>query len=287
MNRLDTDCLAEANQREIEKRLDRSSHNASAAVAGTASLTHAGATDTAVIAPKGKGRVPRTWRQARIQLRFDRQHWPGALAEWARDRDVLPYRLLAEKFGLKSRQRAHQIDRDIFPGIPKPHVYLAPPRAWRPDITRERVREVAARHPTKTAIANELGIGVETLRKCAERFDIALPKLRRLYPLTRPDITREKFMACRERCRNVTEMARQLATTPVTIYRRAERYGVTLPSSRNPIKRRRIALCKRIIELRGMGRKRGVIAATLGVSACQIQYYSRTYKLTSQTPILA
>ena len=158
--------------------------------------------------------------------RFDARHWPGASEQLLSDAHSLGGKTIAKRYGFNNPQRAYQVIRYLS-GNGKPRV----PYFARPDVTVEKILELARDSKTMVGIASALHTSTETIASRLRCCGIVLT--RRAAVRKRPDITEVMIRTIAATSCNISAIASQLKASPTTITRWAQRYGIALPKGRH------------------------------------------------------
>jgi transposase len=206
-----------------------------------------------------------------IRARFDKRHWPGAGASLLKRADEAGFTEAAKAFG-KSRQWAHQQYYRL--GGKKAQRGRKKPPLLRPDVSPEKISELAKRCRNADEIAATLRCSVATIRQRARMGRIRLP----VKPprLTRPDLTAANVQGAARSTRSIREIARRLRTCYMTISDRARAHKIILPDGRVKITRAQI---DRIRQYTRLGCTLNEIAARLKRDKRTIAGWNRRYRL--------
>lgn len=204
---------------------------------------------------------------------------PGTADKVLRLRSRLTYADIGKELGGMSRGSVYHIDHCLTGGAPKPAVPRKPWPHRRRDVTVEKVRQLARRCTSSTAIARALHAHRGVICRRAEEGGFDLPN--GAPHNWRPDITREKLIRMAKKLPSCTALARALKTDPATIRRRAKRYGMFMFLLAHKLARRerRERLCERIRELAEVRRGATFISAELKICRTTVYKYNRIFCL--------
>lgn len=161
---------------------------------------------------------------------FDARHGPGVAAAWRQLRSRLTLEELGAKFGYRTRARAHEIDKRLSPGKPKPLVW----RRWRPPVVAY-LRRIARRYPSRRALAQRLGVSEYLLNGWGRHCHVALPDGRRIKK-AKGVALRRSIRKLARRVGSVTAIARIIHRHRSVVYFWNQHYHLGL--RRRPYRRR-------------------------------------------------
>jgi hypothetical protein len=163
--------------------------------------------------------------------RFEKKYGPGATARFdsLRERGV-SFRRIGRELCFTG-QNAHDWDRKMNPGDPKPAASTAAPR--RPDITPKKIMKLirGGKHHTTKVLAEALCCCESTLAYRATQHGIVLPKGNG-GSNARTDLTRAILRKCSKRSRTIAEMAGKLSAAPLTVIKWCRHWEVDMPEGR-------------------------------------------------------
>jgi transposase len=202
--------------------------------------------------------------------RFDKQYWPGAAAYLLERVPEIGLTKIGSEFG-RTRQWAHQkfyrLGGKKYVPVNRKGILL------RPDVTPQKISELARRCRSIKEIARKLRCSTDTVRLRARKHQIQLPDL---HQPKRPDITLEKVRQAARSCRSIRAMQKKLKTSLSTIYARALSQQIALPDGRTQITADEIRRARRYAREGYSVRK---IAASLKRSRHTVAEWNRRYRL--------